>query len=64
MKQISDFLSENFPSLVLKFSIYLNRCVFVMCAGLRYYTFPSFLDHMVEYLFLPGYSVTLMLVIE
>ena len=24
------FLSENFPFLVVKFSIYLNRCVFVM----------------------------------
>ena len=25
-----NFLSENFPFLVVKFSIYLNRCVFVM----------------------------------
>ena len=24
------FLSENFPFLVVNFSIYLNRCVFVM----------------------------------
>ena len=24
------FLSENFPFLVVKFSIYWNRCVFVM----------------------------------
>ena len=24
------FLSENFPFLVVKFSIYLNRCIFVM----------------------------------
>ena len=26
----SEFLSENFQILVVKFSIYLNRCVFVM----------------------------------
>ena len=25
------FLSENFNFLVVKFSVYLNRCVFVMC---------------------------------
>ena len=30
MKNIRVFLSENFPSLVVKFSIYLNRRVFVM----------------------------------
>ena len=30
MKNIRFFLSENFPFLVVKFSIYLNRCVFVM----------------------------------
>ena len=29
-KKISDFLSENFHFLVVKFSIYLNRHVFVM----------------------------------
>ena len=29
-KYISDFLSENFQFLVVKFSIYLNRRVFVM----------------------------------
>ena len=29
-KTISEFLSENFQILVVKFSIYLNRCVFVM----------------------------------
>ena len=28
--KISEFLSENFQFLVVKFSIYLNRCVFVM----------------------------------
>ena len=34
----SMFLSENFQFLEVKFSIYLNRCVFVMCAlWLRYY---------------------------
>ena len=30
MFQISDFLSENFQFLVVNFSIYLNRRVFVM----------------------------------
>ena len=30
MKNIQIFLSENFPFLVVKFSIYLNRNVFVM----------------------------------
>ena len=29
-KKISEFLSENFQFLVVKFSIYLNRRVFVM----------------------------------
>ena len=29
-EKISEFLSENFQILVVKFSIYLNRCVFVM----------------------------------
>ena len=30
MKNIRIFLSENFPILVVKFSIYLNRRAFVM----------------------------------
>ena len=30
MKNIRNFLSENFPFLVVKFSIYMNRHVFVM----------------------------------
>ena len=30
MKKLSDFLSENFHFLVVKFSVYLNRRVFVM----------------------------------
>ena len=30
MKKISKFLSENFHVLVVKFSVYLNRRVFVM----------------------------------
>ena len=30
--KISEFLSENLQFLVVKFSIYLNRCVFVMSA--------------------------------
>ena len=29
-KKISEFLSENFQYLVVKFSVYLNRCVFIM----------------------------------
>ena len=29
-KKISEFFSENFPFLVVKFSIYLNRRVFVI----------------------------------
>ena len=31
MKKYQRFLSENFPFLEVKFSIYLNRHVFVMC---------------------------------
>ena len=30
-KKISEYLSENFHFLVVKFSVYLNRHVFVMC---------------------------------
>ena len=30
MKKYQNFLSENFPVLVVKFTIYLNRRVFVM----------------------------------
>ena len=30
MKKISEFLCENFQFLVVKFSIYLNRRVFIM----------------------------------
>ena len=30
MEKYQNFLSENFPFLVVKFSIYLNRRVFVM----------------------------------
>ena len=32
MNNIRVFLSENFQFLEVKFSIYLNRCVFVMCS--------------------------------
>ena len=32
MRNVSEFLSENFPILEVKFSIYLNRRVFVMFA--------------------------------
>ena len=31
MKKYQNFLSENFPFLVVKFSIYLKRRVFIMC---------------------------------
>ena len=34
MKNIRVFLSENFQFLMVKFSIYLNRRVFVMVSGL------------------------------
>ena len=33
-KKISDFLYENFQFLVVKFSIYLNRHIFVMSINL------------------------------
>ena len=33
MKKYQKFLSENFQFLVIKFSIYLNRRVFVMFLG-------------------------------
>ena len=33
MKKILEFLSENFQFLVVKFSVYLNRHVFVMDAS-------------------------------
>ena len=33
-EQKYDFLSENFHFLVVKFSIYLNRHVFIMCIRL------------------------------
>ena len=33
MKNIRDFLSENFQFLEVKFSIYLNRHIFVMCTS-------------------------------
>ena len=35
MKQYQSFLSENFQVLEVKFSIYLNRRVFVMSQGWR-----------------------------
>ena len=36
MKKISEFLSENFQFLEVKFSIYLNRHVFVMSLNVDY----------------------------
>ena len=33
MKSIGVFVSENFQFLEVKFSIYLNRSVFVMCSN-------------------------------
>ena len=43
MKNIRFFLSENFPFLVVKFSIYLNRSVFVMLRKLNINICISFL---------------------
>ena len=42
-EKYQNFLSENFPSLVVKFSIYLNRCIFVMTAvyGNCYFPVPQ-----------------------
>ena len=37
MKRISNLLSENFQFLVVQFSIYLNRNVFVMGDNLGYF---------------------------
>ena len=34
MKKYQSFLSENFQFLMVKFSIYLNKSVFVMCLHL------------------------------
>ena len=34
MKNMRVFLSENFQFLEVKFSIYLNRCVLVMCVDI------------------------------
>ena len=36
MKKISEFLSENFQFLVVKFTIYVNRRVFVMYRMVKY----------------------------
>ena len=46
MKKMSEFLSENFHFLVVKFSVYLNRRVFVMDV-LVYHIYPitCILDH-------------------
>ena len=44
MKNIRFVLSENFPFLVVKFSIYLNTCVFVML-----YTWYSHTDTAAKY---------------
>ena len=51
MKKISEFLSENFQFLVVNFSIYLNRHVFVMfsktgvCRCLHYWAkFWNYID--------------------
>ena len=39
--KISEFLSENFQFLVVKFSIYLNRRVFVMFTSFQRSPFPE-----------------------
>ena len=41
MKNISVFLSENFHFLVVKFSVYLNRHVFVM--GDNFYEMSAYI---------------------
>ena len=41
MKNIRIFLSENFPFLVVKFSIYLNRRVFVMLRMQRFFIWTT-----------------------
>ena len=41
MKNIRILLSENFPFLVVKFSIYLIRCVFVMDIRLNFFEWSS-----------------------
>ena len=38
-EKYQNFLSENFPSLVVKVSIYLNRRVFVMCSTITHSRF-------------------------
>ena len=42
--KISEFLSENFQFLVVKFSIYLNRHVFVMISDKMAYANRAELD--------------------
>ena len=41
MKKILEFLSENFQFLVVKFSVYLNRHVFVMASDTLKYFFSE-----------------------
>ena len=55
-EKYQNFLSENFPCLVVKFSIYLNRCVFVMhfykpwSFSYRIYpTYPKYSDNRTEH---------------
>ena len=45
MKNIRVFLFENFPFLEMKFSIYLNRRVFVMVTMLKRLNFNKVLWH-------------------
>ena len=41
MKNIRVFLFENFQFLEVKFSIYLNRCVFVMFSNIALFIEPT-----------------------
>ena len=41
MKKILEFLSENFQFLVVKFSVYLNRRVFLMVYIFAFYGMPD-----------------------
>ena len=49
-----NFLSQNFPILVVKFSIYLNRCVFLVDLMLctARVDVPISLDHTVSHVIL------------
>ena len=56
-ENIRFFLSENFPSLVVKFSVYLNRSVFVICETVvSYVTFVLISSPFLSFLYWEGYA--------